>query len=453
MNQFVNELLKRIQEGNGLTLGSFSRANAMAILLGGASTLLSYAFWKLILNPFWVEWRYQLPGPKRTSWISGNFPEIIKEEPGEPLLRWANQLSEAPIIRYFIGPTMRVAVTDAAVAKKVLTDVETFTKNMFDYRILAETIGYSLLTTSDVEFHKRQRKICNRAFKYESVLNFIPLFSSASQNIITKWNNLIKLAPNNEAIIQVSKDTGALTLDIIGLGAFSYKFDSLLNDVPNNLANKYLALFTTFRPSLINLFPGARYYPLPHLLKRKRILKEIRYEVAKIIQDRRNSQNPGQDLLGILLNDNISDTELLELCLTFMVAGHETTSMALSWTMHALSKHPEVEKKCREEVLRVIGEDGEVTKDNINNLVYLGQTLNESLRLYAPVPMIVRITEKDVELGGYQIPKGCLVIVSPNVLHRVKKYWENPEQFDPDRWNNKSHGSWFLPFLDGPRNW
>uniref|UniRef100_A0A6B2L2C7 Cytochrome P450 n=1 Tax=Arcella intermedia TaxID=1963864 RepID=A0A6B2L2C7_9EUKA len=422
-------------------------------MVGGASLVLSHLIWKVLLKPFWWEWRYPLPGPRRTSWLMGNLPDILQEEPTEPHIRWSRTYPDAPIIRYFIAHTMRIVLTEAALAKKVLTDVETFTKNMPEYGLLSDITGYSLLTTADVDFHKKQRKICNQAFKYESVLNFMPLFSKASQNIISKWNNLITQSPNNEALIEVSKETGSLTLDIIGLGAFSYKFNSLLEDDPNNLAHKYLALFTTVRPSILSLLPGARHYPIPRIMLRKKLLKEIREEVSNIIQSRRNEpQNSGNDLLGILLNENISDSELLDLCLTFMVAGHETTSMALSWTMHALSKHPEVERKCREEIVRVLGEDGEVTKENISQLVYLGQTLNESLRLFAPVPVVARKVEKDVELGGYQIPKGCTVVVSPSVLHRNKKYWDNPEKFDPERWNNKSHGSWFIPFIDGPRN-
>jgi cytochrome P450 len=109
-------------------------------------------------------------------------------------------------------------------------------------------------------------------------------------------------------------------------------------------------------------------------------------------------------------------------------------------------------KKCRNEVFTVLGSNPP-TKEKIRELLYIANTLNEVLRLFAPIPLIKRFTEKNTVLAGYNVPKGTEIIISQPVLHRSPKHWENPEEFNPDRWDsNVSHAYWFLPFIDGPRN-
>jgi len=249
-------------------------------------------------------------------------------------------------------------------------------------------------------------------------------------------------------------------LDIIGLGGFNCDFDSLLNVSPNNLSSTYKTLMSSFKPSVFMLLPFYSKFPTQRQRTRIHALASINAAVTQIISFRRKDPTIGViDLLGKLLNTKDSDTgasftdrELTDLCLTFLIAGHETTSMLLTWCLHCFTIYPDVQEKCREEVLRVLGSNPP-TKGNIGELKYLTCTLNEVLRLYPPVPMVKRMTEKDIVMGGYIVPKGTSVAISQIVLHRCAKHWENPDQFNPDRWESKvSHGNWFLPFLDGPRN-
>jgi len=150
--------------------------------------------------------------------------------------------------------------------------------------------------------------------------------------------------------------------------------------------------------------------------------------------------------------DSLTDKEIKDLCLTFLSAGHETTSNLLVWTLYVFARYPEVQQKCRTEIFEKIGSNP-ISKENIGELKYLSNTINEVLRLYSPVPLIKRNTEKDTNLGGYNIPKGTQIILSMPVLHRSKKHWEDPDLFKPERWDSKvSHSYWFLPFSDGQRN-
>lgn len=135
----------------------------------------------------------------------------------------------------------------------------------------------------------------------------------------------------------------------------------------------------------------------------------------------------------------------------FLVAGHETTGTLFVWTLLAFAKYPEVERKCREEVNSILGSNPP-TRDNLSELKYLRNTINEVLRVYSPVTLVKRKVEKDVVLGGYPIPQGSIITLSIHALHHSPKHWDEPDKFDPDRWNKDvSHLGWYLPFLEGPR--
>jgi len=359
----------------------------------------------VIIWPYVLIWRYPIPGPPRTSIIFGNFSEIVKLEPGEPFVIWSKKY-DSPIIRYFFGPSMRVVVTNAELAKQVLQDEKTFTKNLRDYNFLSENLGYTLLTTSDIEFHRKQRSLCNPAFKYDSITNFIPMFVDQTKKLITKWKSKINKEEKNEVLIEVTQDLSALTLDIIGSGGFNCDFDSFENTSDNSLANAYHKLMKTFGISLLMVIPWYEKVPTEKRRLRAKQLKVINEAVIQIIKLRRKNPKIGvPDLLQMLLDakDNVtgvmlSDQEIIDLCLTFLIAGHETTSMLLTWTLYAFAKYPEVERKCREEIRNVLGSNPP-TKETLGELKYLSHTINEVLRLHSPVPLVKRMVEKRCNHG------------------------------------------------------
>ena len=149
----------------------------------------------------------------------------------------------------------------------------------------------------------------------------------------------------------------------------------------------------------------------------------------------------------------MSDQELRDEVITMVLAGHETTANLLSWTFYLLSKHPEIEARVREEAQRVLG-DRDPTLEAVKTLEYTRMVLDEALRLYPPAWIFERQTIADDELGGFFVKKGSIVGISPYVLHRHPRYWENPEGFDPERFRSKdaSRPRWsYLPFGGGPR--
>ena len=150
----------------------------------------------------------------------------------------------------------------------------------------------------------------------------------------------------------------------------------------------------------------------------------------------------------------MTDLQLRDEVLTMLLAGHETTSLALSWTYYLLSQHPEVEHGIVDEVDRVIG-DERPSFAHLDRLTCTRQAIQEALRLYPPAWGFSRQALGDDEIGGYRVPKGALVFLIPFVIHRRPQLWPDPERFDPDRFTPEQESERprfaYIPFGGGPR--
>ncbi|MDQ5842956.1 MAG: cytochrome P450, partial [Thermoproteota archaeon] len=144
-------------------------------------------------------------------------------------------------------------------------------------------------------------------------------------------------------------------------------------------------------------------------------------------------------------NGKMSDKQVRDEVMTIFIAGHETTSNALTWTFYLLSQNPDVEKKLYDEIDSVLGSaDGNggvagriPTAEDIPKLPYTEKVLRESMRLYPPVWTMGRYVESDYQVGEYTIPSGSSILMSQYVMHHDPRYYEEPEQFNPDRWTSE----------------
>jgi cytochrome P450 len=181
--------------------------------------------------------------------------------------------------------------------------------------------------------------------------------------------------------------------------------------------------------------------------------------VLALIRTRRAESRDHGDLLSMLMEardeetgETMTEDQIRSEALTFLVAGHETTATALTWTWFLLGSHPPVRRRVREEIQRVLG-DRLPTIEDVPQLIVVRMVIEESMRLYPPVWALAREVAQEDEIGGYRIPAHSTVIVSPYVTHRHPDFWEQPEVFNPDRFSSERvsqrlKGAYF-PFLGG----
>jgi cytochrome P450 len=145
------------------------------------------------------------------------------------------------------------------------------------------------------------------------------------------------------------------------------------------------------------------------------------------------------------------DNQIRDEVATFLIAGHETTALSLTYTQCLLSQHPEVRERVREEANAVIGEETP-TYDHVSELEYTGRVFQEALRLYPAAWAVFRQASADVRLGNYRVPEGSAIVMPQWSIHRDDRYFENPDRFDPDRWEDRSPQSVeaYFPFSSGP---
>jgi cytochrome P450 len=193
----------------------------------------------------------------------------------------------------------------------------------------------------------------------------------------------------------------------------------------------------------------------------RRAERRMREAVAGLVRARRAAPSQRDDLLARLLAAKdpetgrpMSDEQLVDNLLTFLLAGHETTAKALTWALYLVARSPVWEARMLEEIGRVAG-NGPITAEHINHLVIVGQVLKEAMRLYPPAPVLTRIATEPLELGGKQLEAGSLIVMPIFAIHRHRRLWQDPDRFDPERFAPEREQSYsryqFMPFGAGPR--
>jgi len=199
--------------------------------------------------------------------------------------------------------------------------------------------------------------------------------------------------------------------------------------------------------------------PTPRRMRFLRGVRELDEIVYGIIRERR-SGGMGEDLLSDFLRaqdedgSSMTDKQLRDEVMTMLLAGHETTALALSWAWFLLATHLDEQAKLYEELDRVLGGRLPSALD-VPQLAFTNRIVRETLRLYPPAWVMSRRAAEDVEIGGYTVPAGSNVIVSPWVTHRDGRFFPNPQSFDPERWTPDNEQALpkfaYFPFGGGPR--
>ena len=205
--------------------------------------------------------------------------------------------------------------------------------------------------------------------------------------------------------------------------------------------------------------PG--WLPYPGRSGRQRAEQKLRAVVGQTVRSRRDNPGDRDDLLVRLLRAKepetgrpMSDEQMVDNLLTFLLAGHETTAKALTWALYLVARAPAWERRLLDEIVRVAGEDP-IKPEHIDQLTEVTKVIKEAMRLYPPISSIVRIPIKDVELGGKQLKAGSFIIIPIFAIQRHRQLWDDPDRFDPDRFSPEREGQYsryqYMPFGAGPR--
>ena len=392
--------------------------------------------------------------------VIGNMLTIDSDQPLQSLMGLAKEYG--PIMRLNMMGTPIVVVSGAELAAE-LCDENRFDKAVRgSLRRIRALAGDGLFTGETQEPNwAKAHHILLPTFAQRAMVNYLPLMQDIASQLCLKWERL-----NADDEIDVVHDMTALALDTIGVCGFDFRFNSFYRRDYHPFID---ALTRTLETSM-----AQRGLPFEKTFMKKR-LAQLKDDVAymnnlvdDIIRERRRGggdQNQ-KDLLNFMLGgvdkatgEGLSDENIRFQILTFLIAGHETTSGLLSFAIYFLMNHPDVLAKAYAEVDRVLGNDLATTPtiNQVNQLVYVQQILNESLRLWPTAPALGLYPYKDEIVGGeYKIKKGTFITLLTPSLHRDPSIWgDDPDAFNPEHFSRERMetmpGHVFKPFGNGQR--
>lgn len=278
------------------------------------------------------------------------------------------------------------------------------------YLFLRKVLGDGLLT-AEGETWKKHRRIANPAFQQARIASFAETFRSEASALADRW---VAAARSGETV-DIAEQMNGLTLRVACQTLFSLDISQHAGSISEAVSD----LLGGFVRSVTN--PLLLQLPLPSTRRWYRALRTLDGVVRGIIARRRAEGAEHQDLLGLLMaardsetGEALGDEQLRDEVLTMLVAGHETTANALTWTIYRLSQHPDVAAR--------LGEPG-----------WMDLVLKESMRLHPPAWVVTRRALQPDTLSGMAVPRGGFVFLSPYAIHRNPAIWSDPERFDPER--------------------
>jgi cytochrome P450 / NADPH-cytochrome P450 reductase len=394
--------------------------------------------------------------------VLGNLFDVRgADTPIQALMKLARQYG--PIFQLRVGPGKLLVVSGFDLVDEICDD-KRFDKMLGRGLISARAVaGDGLFTSWTYEPNwKKAHDILLPNFGMRAIRDYFPMMTDIAMQLVQKWERL-----NPEEDIDVPADMTRLTLDTIGLCGFGYRFNSFYRDEPHPFVASMVRCLDNAMQRQTRLPIGNRL----RLREHRQFQEDTTFMnsvVDEIIAERKASgdQTETKDLLSSMLTgvdketgERLSDINIRYQIITFLIAGHETTSGLLSFALYFLLNNPKVLAKAYEEVDRVLGDDtsSPPTNAQVNHLRYVSQVLKESLRLWPTAPAFNRHPYEPTVLGGkYQIDKQSQLTVLTPMLHRDPKIWgEDPEAFDPDRFAPEAEQSRpanaYKPFGTGQR--
>ncbi|HEV3260224.1 MAG TPA: cytochrome P450 [Gemmataceae bacterium] len=330
------------------------------------------------------------------------------------------------------------------------TKVKSFHKLRRQMKALHNIEGNGLVVSAGAPW-RRHRPMVQPAFHASHFERYARLIVEHARRRVEHWSP--------DTTFDMSEEMNQLALEIIARVVFDVDW--------SDRAARLRAAVHVFREymqrEITSIVRKPDWLPLPGKLRQRRAVRAMDSLIWELIRERRSSGAAGEDMLALMLSAArgldevapITDREIRDEAATLFVAGHDTTSAAMAWFWYALARHPEVARRVREEVDAVLG-GRPATYEDVPRLRYTEMAVKESMRLYPAAAFLFgRQAVEDVELGGYAIRRNSWVYISPYVMHRDPRNFEDPEKFDPGRFApgraDEIPDYAYVPFGGGPR--
>lgn len=348
--------------------------------------------------------------------------------------------------RNVLGHTVHVVLKPEWVQRVLLDNAANYEKPRLVKRILSPTIGRGLLT-SERDLWRAQRKIVSASFTPPAVDALVPLFAEVGEAMALSF-----AAGTRDMAVEAT----SATMRVIATALFSG--DARLT-TPQAM-DHITAAMEGVGEARIQVLLGMPLIPVTPKGRRGRAGQQfLRRTLGAIVNERLGSDAPDDFVTAMIreLIDRFPREEAIELAIdnaaTFYLAGHETTANLTSWTLFVLSEQPELQEKVAKEAEAALNSG--MDSDLPQRLPLLRAVVDETLRLYPPVPRFDREAVADDMLGEHEVVAGDLVSIWPWIIHRHKRLWDDPDAFDPSRFSSGAkpdrHRFQYLPFGAGPR--
>ncbi|MEO8150863.1 MAG: cytochrome P450 [Bacteroidia bacterium] len=327
-------------------------------------------------------------------------------------------------------------IHDPEMIKEILTTLGPKMKRTSFFRAFRKFLGNGLFT-SDGDFHKQQRKLIKPVFYPQRIEEYAKIMVACATEEINNWKD--------GETININEAMTRITLKVITKAMFS---SGLENNVIEEVGKNLQVAFDVMNKILSNpfyIYCLEKEIQIPVVKRFFKLKTELDKVVNGIIASyRKEGDAKRMDLLTMLMEAKDEDTgtgmtdeQIRDEVMTFFLAGHETTTLALTWTLYLIGKHPDIEKKFREEVKTTIHNRLPQASD-YQALSFTKNIFKESLRLYPPAWTFAREPIEDVVIRDYHFPKGCVLWAITYLLHHNEKYFHDAEQFIPSRWDEEA---------------
>jgi len=352
---------------------------------------------------------------------------------------------------HFGGAKKAIVSSDPAFVEHVLrVNHANYHKSEIQVERMAEFQGQGLLNSHGAEW-LRQRRLLAKGFQHGRLADLLPMQQEILDELIAEF-----AGEAEEGSVDVYQLMVRLTLKLVGKSLFGHQIeDEALEQIGTAISNiQGFIVRQIVQPYMIPWF---------RISGQSARFQQMRIDADQLIREHIQARvdGGGSDVLGMMLDTPYSDTgelmtddQALVESLQLMVAGNETSSTALAWTFYLLAKHPEYIQQIRDEVDQVLG-DGPADMHSLHKLEKTMCIVDEAMRLYPSFWMIDRVALEDDEVHGIRVPAGSTLSLYIYGLHRNTAVWEDPERFDPSRFEKKARGERpnfsHIPFGGGPR--